>query len=188
MLLRCRASVVSAALELAVHQEAIYERASKSAAWSARLTRMRWRSGASPRRSLSRPPKRAERPTRNRHPNVGGLILALSDDPQGTKAWASDAKGEVALGVRLDKQVSESIAVMHYRRIPGTKTNFDHIVVTRGGVFVVDAKRYLDQRPALRVEGGILRPRLEKLMVGGRDLTKLVDGVLDQAERWFCPG
>jgi hypothetical protein len=54
-------------------------------------------------------------------------------------------------------------------------------------VFVVDAKRYLDQRPGLPVKGGILRPRLEKLMVGGRDRTKLVDGVLDQVERRFCP-
>ncbi len=48
---------------------------------------------------------------------------------------------------------------------------------------MVDAKRYVDKRPELRVEGGILRPRVEKLMVGGRDRTKLVDGVLGQVER-----
>src|SRR4051812_30637696 len=56
-------------------------------------------------------------------------------------------------------------------------------VVTPGGVFVVDAKRYVDKRPELRVEGGLLRPRVEKLMVGARDRTKLVDGVLNQVER-----
>ncbi len=50
-------------------------------------------------------------------------------------------------------------------------------------MFVVDAKRYVDKRPELRVEGGILRPRVEKLMVGGRDRTKLIDGVLGQVER-----
>lgn len=50
-------------------------------------------------------------------------------------------------------------------------------------MLVVDAKRYVDKRPELRVEGGILRPRVEKLMVGGRDRTKLVDGVLGQVER-----
>ncbi|MCA9241594.1 MAG: hypothetical protein KDA37_15395 [Planctomycetales bacterium] len=32
-------------------------------------------------------------------------------------------------------------------------------------------------RPLLRVEGGILRPRVEKLMIGGRDKTKLVEQV-----------
>lgn len=62
------------------------------------------------------------------------------------------------------------------------RPNIDHVVVTGGGVFVVDAKRYVDRRPELRVEGGILRPRVEKLMVGGRDRTKLVDGVLGQVE------
>ncbi len=92
-------------------------------------------------------------------------------------------QGEVALGAKLEQQTSESIAVLHDRRIPGTKANIDHIAVTAGGVFVIDAKRYVDKRPELRVEGGILRPRIEKLMVGGRDRTKLVDGVLGQVER-----
>lgn len=55
--------------------------------------------------------------------------------------------------------------------------------MTADGLFVVDAKRYVDKRPELRVEGGILRPRVEKLMVGGRDRTKLVDGVQGQVER-----
>ncbi len=43
-------------------------------------------------------------------------------------------------------------------------------------MFVVDSKRYVNRRPELRVEGGILRPRVELLMVGGRDRTTLVDG------------
>lgn len=59
----------------------------------------------------------------------------------------------------------------------------DHIVITAGGVLVVVAKRYVDQRPELRVEGGLLQPRVEKLMDGGRNRTKLVDGVLGQVER-----
>ncbi len=103
--------------------------------------------GASAQREYERRMTRREEQIRTRHPKLGGLILALSDDPQSTKAWASGAKGEVALGARLDKQTSESIAVLHDRRIPGTKANIDHIVVMAGGVFVVDAKRYVDRRP-----------------------------------------
>jgi len=139
--------------------------------------------GASARREYERRKAKREERIRAQHPKIGGLILAVSDDPQSTTAWSSGAKGEAALGARLDKHASESIAVMHDRRIPGTKANIDHIVVTAGGVFVVDAKRYVDKRPELRVEGGILRPRVEKLMVGRRDRTKLVDGVLGQVER-----
>ena len=35
-------------------------------------------------------------------------------------------------------------------------------------------------RPHLKVEGGLLRPRVEKLIVGTRDCTRLVDGVINQ--------
>ncbi len=49
------------------------------------------------------------------------------------------------------------------------------------GVWVIDAKRY-QGRPTLRIEGGLLRPRVEKLLVGRRNCTKVVDGVLKQLE------
>jgi hypothetical protein len=139
--------------------------------------------GASAQREYERRRTKREERIRAKHPKIGGLILVLSDDPQSTKAWASGAKGEAALGVRLDKHASESIAVLHDRRIPGTKANIDHIVVTAGGVLAVDAKRYVNKRPELRVEGGILRPSVGKLIVGGSDRTRLVDGVLGQVER-----
>jgi hypothetical protein len=139
--------------------------------------------GASAQREYERRKTKREERVRAKHPKIGGLILALSGDPQSTKAWASGAKGEAALGARLHRHASQSIAVLHDRRIPGTRANIDHIVVTVGGVFIVDAKRYVNKRPDLRTEGGILRPRVEKLIVGGSDRTKLVDGVLGQVER-----
>ncbi len=71
--------------------------------------------------------------------------------------------------------------VLHDRRIPGTRANIDHIAVASTGIYVIDAKKYRG-RPSLKVEGGILRPRVEKLLVGTRDQTKLVDGVLKQVE------
>lgn len=54
------------------------------------------------------------------------------------------------------------------------------MVVCPAGVFIIDAKRYRDARPELRVEGGIIRPREELLIVGGRDRTKLVQGMHKQ--------
>ncbi|EFQ82849.1 hypothetical protein HMPREF0063_12058 [Aeromicrobium marinum DSM 15272] len=107
--------------------------------------------------------------------------MALSDEKQSTKAWATGAVGEERLGARLDGLASESIVVLHDRRVPGSRANIDHLAVTPGGVWVIDAKRYKG-RPALKVEGGMSRPRTEKLMVGRRDCTKLVDGVLKQVD------
>jgi hypothetical protein len=46
---------------------------------------------------------------------------------------------------------------------------------------VIDAKKYKG-RPHLQVEGGILRPRVEKLIVGKRDRSSLVNGVLQQVQ------
>jgi len=202
MLLRYAGTCRLCGVELPARQEAIYERASKTVRCVDCPTAVvapesapepegqpepavneGGAAGASARREYERRKGIREERIRAQHPKIGGLILALSDDPQTTTAWSSGARGEAALGARLDKHASETIAVMHDRRIPGTKANIDHIVVTAGGVLVVDAKRYVDKRPELRVEGGILRPRVEKLMVGGRDRTKLVDGVLGQVER-----
>ena len=85
------------------------------------------------------------------------------------------------VGARLDALTGDGLTVLHDRRIPGTRANIDHIVVSRAGVFVVDAKKYKGQ-PGLRVEGGLFRPRTETLVVGGRNCSKLVDGVLKQVE------
>lgn len=137
--------------------------------------------GSSARREYERRKNRREDRIRNEHPKLAGLILALSDDPQSTRAWDQGAIGEERLGARLDKLVEAGVAVLHDRRIPGTRANIDHILVASSGVWVVDAKRYKG-RPTLRVEGGILRPRVEHLMVGRRDCTKLVDGVRKQVD------
>jgi hypothetical protein len=137
--------------------------------------------GASARREYERRKAGREDRIRSKHPKLGGLILALTADPQSTKAWDTGAVGEERLGGRLDALACEDVRVLHDRRIPGTPTNIDHLAVTRSGVYVIDAKKY-DGRPKLKVEGGLFRPRVEKLLVGSRDRTKLVDGMLRQLD------
>jgi nuclease-like protein len=137
--------------------------------------------GASARREHER--RRATRESRIRtaHPRLGGLILALSDEPTTTQVWATGAKGEEMLAARLDQLAAQGVRLLHDRRIPPTKANIDHIAIAPAGVFVIDAKRYKG-RPQLRIEGGFIRPRTETLVVGGRNCTKLVDGVRKQVQ------
>ncbi|WP_322921662.1 nuclease-related domain-containing protein [Nocardioides renjunii] len=135
--------------------------------------------GASARREYERRQARREARIREKHPKLGGLILAVADEPQSTKSWDTGAIGEERLGEKLNDLASDSIRILHDRRIPGTRANIDHIALTPSGVYVIDPKRYAG-RPTLEIEGGLLRPRTEKLLVGGRDRTKLVDGVLNQ--------
>ena len=132
--------------------------------------------GGSARREYDRRPVRREERIRERHPRLGGLILALTDEPQSTQAWERGAIGEELLAKRLS-ELPEPTRVLNDRRIPGTRANIDHIVVAPSGVWVVDAKLYKNKRPELRVEGGIIRPRVESLRIGGRDGTSLVAGL-----------
>lgn len=67
---------------------------------------------------------------RGRHPKLGGLLLALVDDPMTTKVWAQGAEGERAVGERLDR-LPDAI-VLHdrkTRRPDGrvTQANIGHI-------------------------------------------------------------
>ncbi len=66
--------------------------------------------------------------------------------------------------------------------LPRSRANIDHIALSAAGVFVIDAKRYRG-RPHLRVQGGVLRPRTETLLVGRRDSTKLLTGIATQVDR-----
>lgn len=137
--------------------------------------------GASAKREYERRKAAREQRVREKHPHIGGFLLAISDEPQSTRAWATGARGEELLGSALDSLAAKGVRVMHDRRIPRTGANIDHIAVSPAGVFVVDAKHY-QGRPTLRIEGGFLRPRVEKLMVGSRDQTRLVEGVHKQVD------
>ena len=135
--------------------------------------------GASARAEFVRRQAKREARVRERHPKIGGLLLAMVDDPQSTKAWAVGAVGESKTGAQLEKLVVDGCHVLHDRRIPRSKANIDHIVIAPGGVFIVDAKNYQGK---VRIDwsGGLFSPRIFTLRVGGRDCTKLVDGIHKQ--------
>jgi hypothetical protein len=134
--------------------------------------------GASARREHARRADNREQRIRAAHPRLGGLLLAITDEPQTTASWARGAVGEEKLAQALKPLTARGIRLLHDRHIPGTRAN---ILVGPAGVFASDAKRYTG-RPTLKVAGGVVRPRTETLLVGRRDCTTLLTGVLKQAE------
>ena len=139
----------------------------------------RGEAGRSAAREWKRRHERQESQIRSRHKHLGGVILALSDDPQSTSAWAHGANGERALGKLLDPLRTDGIGVLHDRRIPGSRANIDHLVIAPYGVFVIDAKNYKG-RVERRERGGWLSTDY-RLYVGGRDRTALIDAMHKQA-------
>ena len=138
--------------------------------------------GASASREYERRRANREARVRERFGALGGVVLAVSGEPQHQRAWARGAEGEVKLARKLEKWTAEhGVVLLHDRRMPASRGNIDHIAIGPSGVTVIDAKRYRG-RIAVEHRGGLLRARTEHLRVGGREQTKLVDGVLAQAE------
>ena len=89
-------------------------------------------------------------------------------------------ESEEALGTRLAELAGERLVVLQDRRILARRGNVAHLAVAPRGVFVVDVKRNggnVEQRKL----GNPIRSDV-RLYVGGRDRTKLLHGVEEQAE------
>ncbi len=125
--------------------------------------------GRSARREHERRVARREAQVKERWgQRIGGAVLALTDEPNSTRAWAIGASGEEKLAEALD-----GFRTLHDRRVPGTKGNLDHIVIAPAGMFVVDAKQYKG-RIEIRTRGWFLRPD-DRLYVGRRDCSDIAD-------------
>lgn len=138
--------------------------------------------GASARRHYERLHAQREQRARDRFGRLGGVYLALTDDPQSTVAWAQGSRGERLLGEYLEKiQDERAVVVLHDRRIPRTRANIDHIAVTRSGtVWAIDAKHYSGK--VQRIDKGGWFSTDIRLYVAQRDCTKLVHGMAKQVD------
>jgi Nuclease-related domain len=136
--------------------------------------------GASAARRHEKLRARREEETRRKYGRrLGGLVLALSLEPQSTQAWGVGSKGERLLGTWLESLQDESrLVVLHDRRIPGSRANIDHIAISRNGVWAIDAKNYTGT--VRRVDVGGLFSKDERLQVGRRDCTKHIHGLKHQ--------
>lgn len=135
--------------------------------------------GASARREYERRKTTRETRVKGRFGDrLGRVVLAVTDEPQSTRAWATGARGEEKLAQALEG--IDGLRALHNRRVPGTRGNVDHIVIAPAGVFVVDAKRY-EGRIEIRNKGWFLRPDY-RLYVGRRDCSALATGLGWQVE------
>ena len=104
---------------------------------------------------------------------IAALKMAVELAPrQSTTAWRTGADGESAVAAVLDGLAKNGWRALHDRRVPGKRSNIDHVAVGPSGVWTVDAKRY---------KGKLTVHRSGVVKVAGRDVTKLLDQARDQA-------
>jgi hypothetical protein len=134
--------------------------------------------GSAQREHDRRAAKREEKVKERFGRRFGGLLLAVVDEPQSTRAWAKGARGEQKLAEAIASL--PDVVTLHDRRVPGTRGNIDHLVIAPAGLFVVDAKHY-EGRLRIRDKGGLFRTD-ERLYVGGRDCSHLADNMAWQVK------
>ena len=129
--------------------------------------------GASLVREYERRKRYREQRTREAHPRIGGLLLALRSAPQHESAFHQGAVAERAvadsLAIRTD---SDRVITPHNRRMPSGRGDIDHLAIAPTGVWVIDTKDWngkVDIRSPWLGES--------RLLIGGRDCTKLIDGL-----------
>ena len=108
---------------------------------------------------------------RQRWGRLSGLVLALTSDPETTRAWERGSIGESKLGKLLGRIERDDVIVLNDRRVPHTRGNIDHIVIAPSGVYVVDAKRYTGEVRVRDTAGLFSRPD-RRLYVGRRDCSQ----------------
>ncbi len=112
------------------------------------------------------------------HPRLAPLLLALSSASPRQSAFERGARGERAVAATLERRVAAgSVRLLHDRRMPRGQGNIDHLAIAATGVYVIDAKAH-------KGKVRIARPRFgsERLLINGRDWTRLLDGLDRQVE------
>jgi len=158
---------------------------------------MSGRAGASAQREHQRRKAKREAGVRERHPRLGGVILALQNAPQHETSWSRGAGGEQLVEQALTKRCP-NVTILHDRAIPGSRANIDHIAVTTTGVSSLSLATFelrRDERLMNSVDvetfgtrkSDALNPwrgdtRLLSLKIAGRDKTGLVDSLAKQVD------
>ena len=122
--------------------------------------------GASLMREHERRRRNREQRTREAHPRIGGLLLALQGAPQHESAFHQGALAERAvadsLAIRTD---SDRIITLHNRRMPTGRGDIDHLAIAPTGVWVIDKKDWKG-----KVEISAPWFGTPELLIRGRDL------------------
>lgn len=74
-------------------------------------------------------------------------VGAAPDAPPGVAPTSNALTGAPPerLARYLSREFGDVTTVLNDRRVPGTKAHIDHVVVTAGGIWVIDAKNYRGQ-------------------------------------------
>ncbi len=74
----------------------------------------------------------------------------------------------------LQHRLIEGAVVLTDRRVPGTKSNIDHIVIAPSGVWIIDSKKWNGK---IKYKAESMMSVNMRLFVGGKDRTSAVESI-----------
>ena len=103
----------------------------------------------------------------------------MGDEPAHTANLRRGAEGEQYVAGQLHRLCGPEVELLFNRRLGVGRRDgdIDIVAVTANGVHIIDVKRY--QRASVRVRrrGGLVFPLRERLFIGGRDRTRLLESL-----------
>jgi hypothetical protein len=140
--------------------------------------------GASLQREYDRRVAKRDARVRSKHPRIGGLLLALTDEPASTRAFKVGADGERLAAKRVQELCGKDVLFLLNRRLGVGRRDgdVDMVAVGPGGVYVVDVKLYKGRTVEVRRTGGLFSAVKEQLFIGGRDKTSVLDSLARQLD------
>ena len=112
--------------------------------------------------------------------------MSMSSDPIGGSAalreararrdpkWIKGAAGEYLMDQFLHKNLPADAIILNDRRVPGTKSNIDHIVVVSSGVWIIDSKNWTGR---IEYKANSMMSVNTRLFVGGKDRTSEIESI-----------
>jgi hypothetical protein len=73
----------------------------------------------------------------------------------------------------LEELANDDVMLLHQRRIAGAESTTDHVVISAGGLYLINIMRYREL-PHLLVAGDFIAAGNSTLVIGGRDCTRLL--------------
>ena len=98
-------------------------------------------------------------------------IVAIARLPREARHWRTGAEGERRVGHALDALRRRDFVILHDRRMPGGRSNIDHVAIGPQGIFVVESK-YLS---------GDIEISDDRLFIADRERQNIVDQVYGEA-------
>jgi hypothetical protein len=105
---------------------------------------------------------------------IGGSAALREARSRRDPKWVKGAAGEYLMDQSLHNHVSKDAVILTDRRVPGTKSNIDHVVVAPSGVWIIDSKHW---KGRIEYKAPTITSVDTRLYVDGKDRTSVVEAM-----------